>query len=198
MIHVHLLAMSFEGIGLALVKQLAVAQGGRVEVHSEGPGKGACFTLWLPLDANEDRTVAGLLEDKRAARCEGIRILVVDDDQATAETLQMLLELEGAQVTAAIGGANALQLARSTAFDLIISDLGMPGMDGYELLLQLKAVPALASIPVIALTGFGRDRDVMLTEAAGFAAHVAKPVSTERLLSLIGRLVNDKTERVDR
>ncbi|RZA31140.1 MAG: response regulator [Lysobacteraceae bacterium] len=180
------------GIGLALVKQLAVAHGGRVEVHSDGPGKGARFTLWLPLQTAESDPLAGLLEDKREDRCANLRILVVDDDRTTVEALQTLLGLEGATVTKATSGLEALDFAAGQPFDLVITDLGMAGMDGFEFLAQLKALPAARQWPVIALTGFGRERDIKLAELAGFAAHIAKPVSIERLLGVIQRLMDSR------
>ena len=178
------------GVGLALVRQLAVAHGGRIEAQSEGPGQGARFTLWLPLDAGPRETVAGFLEDQRMSRCAGLKLLVVDDDQATAEALRMLLSLEGAEVKSATSGAEALALTQSQEFDLVITDLGMAEMDGYELLVQLKAAPRTANVPVIALTGFGREKDAVQAEKAGFSAHIAKPVSIERLLGLINRMTS--------
>jgi two-component system, chemotaxis family, CheB/CheR fusion protein len=183
------------GIGLALVRQLAVAHGGRVEAQSDGPGKGARFTLWLPLDTDPKDPVAGLLEDRRASRCAGLSLLVVDDDHVTVDALKTLLSLEGAQVSSATSGAEALRIASAQEFDLVITDLGMAGMDGYELLAQLKAAPRTAQWPVIALTGFGREKDVLLAELAGFSAHISKPVSIERLLALIGRLTSGNRDK---
>lgn len=115
----------------------------------------------------------------------GTRILLVDDTPDTLETFGYLLEHEGAVVTLAAGGAEALRLAETGDFDLLISDVGMPQMDGYEMMTELRARPRASALPAIALTGYGRAQDVQRALAAGFDAHVDKPVDFVHMRGVI-------------
>jgi two-component system, chemotaxis family, CheB/CheR fusion protein len=173
------------GIGLALVKQLVELHHGRIEVASEGVGRGARCSIWLPLSA----PCKGVVESGEAApSLEGLRILVVDDAQETVSSFKLLLELEGAQVFAAHDGNEALALARAEPVDVLLSDIGMPGMDGHGLIRELRATPSYAELPAIAMSGYGRPDDVRAALASGFTAHMTKPVVIDRLLQTIGRL----------
>jgi two-component system, chemotaxis family, CheB/CheR fusion protein len=173
------------GIGLALVRQLTEHHGGRIQCVSQGTGTGASFRVWLPLyDAEADLPAAAPLP-KASGRCAGLHVLVVDDDRDTAHSLQMLLEIEGAKVDAATSGAEALSIAAKRRPDLVLTDVGMPEMDGYMLLELLRAQPGMGELPVIALTGFGRPHDVTRAQQAGFDAHISKPVEMEDLLAKI-------------
>jgi signal transduction histidine kinase len=171
------------GIGLALVRQLVELHGGRVRAESEGVGKGARFTVWLPLRRSPveatDSASGG------AGGLAGLRVLVVDDSEDTVWMLARLLETEGAEVVAATSGPEALRLAGETDLDLVLSDLSMPGMDGYELLRELRVRPATAEVPVLALSGFDQAEDARRTQAAGFSAHLSKPIELERLLEVV-------------
>jgi two-component system CheB/CheR fusion protein len=169
------------GIGLALVRQLVELHGGRVEVASGGVGRGARFTVWLPLHATAPES-GGAAGQGTAGELAGLRILVVDDTQDTVEVLRALLEMEGAAVETATGGAEALRLAEAQDFDLIFSDISMPGMDGYALLAELRRRLRTAGVPAVALTGFGRTKDMERARAAGFSAHLTKPISLTKLL----------------
>jgi two-component system CheB/CheR fusion protein len=171
------------GIGLALVKQLTELHEGTVQAHSDGIGRGARFTVRLPLVKASETITAG---DSRSPRggLRGARILVVDDSHDSLEMLRILLSSEGAQLTTAAGGQEALNLARSENFDLIISDISMPEMDGYELLTRLRDDPRLAQIPAIALTGFGRPEDVARAREVGFTSHITKPLDFDYLVEL--------------
>lgn len=171
------------GIGLSVVRQVAEHHGGRVQGESLGLGKGSRFSVWLPLHTALPTAKAG--RGKRALRCTGLRLLVVDDDPGTVEALAILLRLEGAHVLAANTGEQALELAANQPLDLVLTDLGMPGMDGYQLLARLRERPASAALPVIAVTGFGRENDARRTNEAGFAAHIGKPVQMAELLRQI-------------
>ncbi|MFM0731170.1 chemotaxis protein CheB [Paraburkholderia sediminicola] len=174
------------GIGLALVKQLAEMHGGHVKAESAGAGKGARFRVWLPADStvaqHETHDTPG-----DANLLKGMRILLIDDAVESLQAFQSLLELEGAQVWPQTNGADALAVAAHQPFDLILSDIGMPGMDGYELIAALRKLPATASVPALALTGFGRPQDATRAIRAGYDGHLGKPVSLQALLDKIAR-----------
>ena len=174
------------GIGLALVRHLTELHGGRVAVTSPGLGKGACFSVWLPLYGGGASLAA--VPPAASPELEGLRILLVDDTPDTLEAFGELLRLEGAEVTTAASGLQALQAAQSADFDLILSDVAMPGMDGYELMRELRKLERIAQVPAIAVTGFGRPNDEDRARAAGFSAHVSKPVGLDALLDLLHRL----------
>jgi two-component system CheB/CheR fusion protein len=171
------------GIGLALVRQLVELHGGDVRAESEGLGKGARFTVWLPLRRSPGEV--SVAAPGEAGSLAGVRVLVVDDSEDTVWMLTRLLETEGAEVFAALSGPEALRLAEETDLDLVLSDLSMPEMDGYELLRELRVRPGTAEVPVLALTGFGQAEDAERTLAAGFSAHLSKPVELETLLEVV-------------
>jgi PAS domain S-box-containing protein len=173
------------GIGLALVKQLVELHGGHVEAHSDGPGLGARFTVRLPLHTTVHSAQPAPKKRKIENSLPGARILVVDDSEDALEMLSFLLVNEGALVTTATNGKEGLQLALDAEFDLIISDISMPVMDGYDLLKNLRTdQQRYASIPAIALTGFGRTEDVERARQAGFTTHLTKPLDFDHLLQL--------------
>ncbi len=178
------------GIGLALVKQLTELHGGRVSVESPGSGHGATLSVWIPLyfeeagaSLAEESVVTGALTAKS--------ILVVDDSRETIEMLTTLLTTEGARVASASSGEDALRLVRENNFDLVISDISMPEMDGYQLLHQIRAVPTAKNVPALALTGYGRPADIERAQAAGFAQHLTKPLDIARLLEIVRELMED-------
>jgi two-component system, chemotaxis family, CheB/CheR fusion protein len=167
--------------------------GGRIEAESAGVGKGARFRLWLP-----ESPVLGELdrpgEPVDSSALKGLKILLVDDSLESLEAFRTLLELEGAHVQAEASAKQALAAATSDEFDLILSDIGMPEMDGYELIEALRRMPRMVVVPAIALTGFGRAQDAKRALRAGFNAHLAKPVSLPVLLSAIDRIKASKLE----
>jgi two-component system, chemotaxis family, CheB/CheR fusion protein len=128
------------------------------------------------------RDTTGVLDKKS--------ILVVDDSRETTEMLSKLLEMEGAFVETARSGLEALDVAAGKKFDLVISDISMPEMDGYQLLSKLRSLPSMADVPALALTGHGRASDVDRALRQGFAGHVAKPLDLDKLLLRIRQLVN--------
>ena len=176
------------GIGLALVKELVDSHGGRVEAESKGSGLGATFRVYFPV-TNPGSSLP-LTDTLNTRGLVGKRILLVDDAVETVEALAALLETEGAQVTSAPGPSQALELAGSAAetYHLIISDIGMPEMDGYALLAALRELPASASTPVIALSGFTRPIDVSRALAAGFETHIRKPVDFDQFIATVARV----------
>jgi two-component system CheB/CheR fusion protein len=176
------------GIGLALVKSLAELHGGSVEADSEGPGKGAVFRVRLPLLEGALGSEAPGFQLVSRQDLAGRRILLVDDDLHTVETLGELLSAEGAKVTIAKSAQAALEAAKQGEFDLVVSDIGMPGMDGLELITRLRKLPHAGQWLAIAVTGFGRPEDVQKSKAAGFDLHLNKPVSLEILSEALARL----------
>ncbi|MGU7782042.1 CheR family methyltransferase [Burkholderia sp. PU8-34] len=174
------------GIGLALVRDLVNLHGGAVRAESEGVGRGATFTITLPTQrAVANTRAAGAIA---AESLHGLRILMVDDDAATVETFKLLLESDGAVVQTATSGEEALSMLDGNVPDLVLSDIGMPGMDGFAFIEKLREAPALRAVTCIALSGFGQEADVKQATNAGFDAHLVKPVTLEDLLSLFARL----------
>jgi two-component system CheB/CheR fusion protein len=172
------------GIGLALVREIVTLHGGRVEAFSEGVGKGARFTVWLP-QMNGHAAAPVAAGPDVAQNIAGVRILLVDDVEDVVMTCQALLEMHGAVVTGATSGPQALEVLAAQEIDLLVSDISMPGMDGYALLAAAHAMPRYARLPAIAVTGLARERDIAQARAAGFDAHVGKPMSIERLTDII-------------
>ncbi len=183
------------GIGLALVKQLAELHGGRVSAESNGVGSGARFSVWIPL---YKPGVSGLTSERTGATgaLSNKFILVVDDSPETTEMLGKLLQLEGAFVESARSGAEALEIARRKNFDLVVSDISMPEMDGYQLLQKLRELPSMANVPAVALTGYGRGADVERALEEGFAEHLTKPLDLDQLLQIVRRLTDGKSSEV--
>src|SRR6185503_8754675 len=161
------------GIGLALVKQLAERHGGMVRAESEGVGRGAKFSVWLPL-RNVEAPATASTSNVATGALEGMCILVVDDSDETTLMLSKLLEMDGAEVHTARSGVDALELAGKSRFDLVISDISMPEMDGYQLLQELRRLPQMASVPALALTGYGRVSDVDRAHRVGFSKHFTR------------------------
>ena len=176
------------GIGLSLVRQLVEAHGGSVQVYSEGLGKGSKFTVRFPLLTPEPNTESEIDQESYAGAVEGMRVLLVDDSPDVLETLVMLLEMELADVQAFSSPFEALEAASKGSFDVIISDIGMPGMSGHELMVELRKLPNCAVVPSIALTGYGAGKDVQKTIESGFTCHLGKPVDIDILLTTLGNL----------
>jgi PAS domain S-box-containing protein len=171
------------GLGLALVKGLMDLHGGSVEARSAGVGKGAEFILRLPLEP-EPR----ILTERReamATRAGGLRIVVIEDNLDAAETLQELLEAYGHQVSVAHTGPAGLRIAAAERPDVILCDIGLPGMDGYQVAHTLRQMPPFAETRLIAVTGYGQEGDVERSQSAGFNDHLVKPVDPDHLLNTL-------------
>jgi len=175
------------GIGLALVREIVVLHGGRVEAASEGIGKGARFSLWLPL--LDSKMAPGGGEEAAADDMAGLRILVVDDMEDMLEVFRSLLEMNGATVFQATSALAGLDILEREPVDVIISDISMPEIDGYEFLRRVRANPKLANLPAIAISGMRRDADIGHAREAGFSAHLGKPVSVDRLSAIVHDLL---------
>jgi signal transduction histidine kinase/CheY-like chemotaxis protein len=169
------------GLGLAIVKSLTEKHGGRVAARSDGAGKGSEFEIVLPALAGAAAPTASTAAASSAHARRGV-VLVVDDNVDAATMLAVGLEQRGLTAVVAHTGPEAIALARTHAPQIAVIDIGMPGMDGYELAIALHATPGLATLPIIALTGYGQPADRARSERAGFASHFVKPVSLETLL----------------
>lgn len=180
------------GIGLALVQQLINLQGGSVSASSAGAGRGSEFTVKLPLsrEAKEPHKTGSLITPDALT---GMRILVVDDSADTVEMLRNLLEMDGAMVTTAAGGSEALEILERETFDVILSDISMPEMDGFEFLQHLRKIAGRQHVPVVAITGFGRSDDIARATATGFYSHLTKPLSLKDLADVLQQLAKEKS-----
>jgi len=168
------------GIGLTLVQRLVEMHGGRVEVASEGPGCGSEFTLRLPVAhtapvSDEEPLPVPTLHRR-------LRVLVVDDNVEAAESLSRLLRLAEHQVSCAYDGLSAVELAQNSRPDAVVLDLGLPGIDGYEVARRLRNDPALGELLLVALSGYGQEDDVRRSTEAGFDHHFNKPLDFAALL----------------
>lgn len=183
------------GLGLAIAHHLATLHGGSLTATSPGPGRGATFTFEVPVAARAAApspiVAPAPPQVPRRAALAGVRILVVDDDLDARELLGDLLGGHGAQVKIAGGGAEALALAPALVPDVVVSDIGMPGMDGYDLIRALRRLPPGAGglAQAIALTAYATPEDRERAVAAGFQAHMAKPVRPADLVKTISSLI---------
>jgi len=173
------------GIGLALVQQLVRLHKGSVEAFSEGLGKGTTFTIRLPAK----RELTAITSDEPLLDplegLNGLRVLAVDDDEDNTSLLRQLLELSGAHVLTANSGSTALVLAANSDVDVVLSDISMPGMDGFEFVRRLRKLNGKENVRVIALTGFGRRDDIEQAQNEGFVAHLTKPIDFDKLIKML-------------
>ena len=176
------------GLGLALVKSMVGLHGGRVQAASAGPGQGSAFSIYLPLldegaPAPHGEGRAGL-----AAPAAPMRLMIVDDNADAAEALAALLGVDGHQVTVLEDAASTLLRAAQEAPQAFILDIGLPDMDGYQLVRALRAQPETANAVFIALTGYGQAHDKVLAKAAGFDHHFVKPVEWQELAKALATI----------
>jgi len=171
------------GVGLTLARRIAQLHGGDVEGFSEGPGKGSEFVLWLPL-TDPDLTIEPT-EGELPRLSESYRVLIVEDNPDASDALHMLLELLGHKVRVVRDGPSALEAVRANAPDVALVDIGLPGMDGYEVARRARPLATPGRMTLIALTGYGRDEDKARALAAGFDYHLTKPVDVDALRSLL-------------
>jgi CheY-like chemotaxis protein len=174
------------GIGLGLAKQLVEMHGGAIEAHSDGAGRGSVFTIRIPSLTWESAPATGQDEDPEARPCVGLRVLVIDDNVDAADTLAALVVELGGEAMTAYGGRDGLRCTVEFRPDVVLLDIGMPEVDGYETCRMLRAEPVGRAAYVVAVTGFGQlhDRDRALAD--GFDAHLTKPADPRVLANVLG------------
>ncbi|SIT39168.1 PAS/PAC sensor hybrid histidine kinase [Paraburkholderia ribeironis] len=180
------------GIGLTLCKSLVEMHGGSIFANSEGPGCGSTFTLSLPLASPSASEAADAGTGAATPETAPLRVLLVDDNHDSADSLAMLLELKGHDVRIAYEGREALQIAPSFMPELAVIDIAMPKMDGYATLAALRKLPGVADTMFVAMTGFGHAGDREQTRAAGFHAHLVKPVEMALFDALLAQAIANR------
>lgn len=186
------------GIGLALVKHLVESHGGRVAVHSEGPGKGTTVVVTLPLAiATAPPAISRAQAAARAAAppyrgpsLAGVRVVIVDDDPDAVEMTVVIIAGAQAEVRTSFSAAAAFALVRDWRPDVLIADVEMPDEDGYALIRRIRALDAAhgGRVAAVAVTAYGRAEDRMRTISAGFDMHLPKPVDPAELLTIVRSL----------
>jgi CheY-like chemotaxis protein len=186
------------GLGLAIVRHLVELHGGTIAVENREEESGAIFTIRLPLPSGELRSealgeAASILKEAQSEQpsLEGLRILVVDDETDALDLIGVELAQHGAKVLGVASAEEALEALEQAEFDLLISDIGMPKTDGYELIREIRKQEEGKSrkIPAVALTAYARVQDRMQAIMAGFSTHVAKPVEANELITVVASLV---------
>ncbi|HEY3579903.1 MAG TPA: response regulator [Pyrinomonadaceae bacterium] len=174
------------GLGLAIADALAKMHGGSLEATSDGVGKGSSFTFRIGLVSAAK--IAAEIVEKKARSFEGLDVLVVEDSEDTLMLLSAIFRNKGANVITAASAAEALQSAKDRRPDIVISDIGMPDVDGYEFLRQLKKLPGLGDVPAIAVSGYASDEDRQRALSVGYLTLVPKPVDVDVLFDLFNEL----------
>jgi two-component system CheB/CheR fusion protein len=174
------------GVGLSLVRGLVNLHGGRVEAHSDGPGRGSAFVVHLPILSEAKHTIE-TPPTATEAIMEDIRILIVEDNPNGRAMLEAMLQLEGYEVETAADGQHGLEMLEFQRPDVALIDIGLPGIDGYEVARRIRRNPANDAIYLIALTGYGQPDDVRQALEAGFDVHLVKPLDPQQLASVLSQ-----------
>jgi PAS domain S-box-containing protein len=175
------------GIGLTLVRRIVELHGGSAEAHSDGPGRGSEFIIRLPVGGGPDPSGGSTVNQEPVAQqpVTPLRVLVVDDNADSADTLAMLLRLSGHEVAVARDGYGAVDMTTTFGPELILLDIGLPGISGYEAAKRIRELPDSGRIQLVALTGWGQDDDRRRSREAGFDQHLVKPVDFDALRTLL-------------
>jgi signal transduction histidine kinase/ActR/RegA family two-component response regulator len=181
------------GLGLAIVRHLVELHGGTVWAESLGEGQGASFTLQIPLLVKMPKSKKPTRQATPKASLQGIQVLVVDDEQDMREFLTFVLEEAGAEVMVATSAMEALEVLQKSTPNLLLSDIGMPEMDGYALIRQVRdwGTEAVKGVSAIALTAYAGEFNEQQALAAGFQAHLSKPIEPEKLVQAISNLIRN-------
>jgi CheY-like chemotaxis protein len=174
------------GIGLTLAKSLVEMHGGRIEAHSPGVGKGSEFVVRLPVVPEVKPLEPEAVEKRQAAKIPPMRLLIVDDNPDTVASLAMLMRMYGHDVMTADSGPAGLEAALAHERDVIMLDIGLPSIDGYEVARRIRAHTAKPVL--IAMTGYGQPEDQVKSKEAGFDYHLTKPVDPDRLQDLLAKI----------
>lgn len=177
------------GIGLTLVKSLVEMHHGTVEAQSEGIGRGSEFVVRLPLHVELDTSTGRPSASDELAPTKGRRILVVDDNRDSADSMALLLKLSGNETHTAADGLEAIEAAQSLRPDVVLLDIGLPSLNGYEVCRRIRAQDWGKRMVLVAVTGWGQDDDRKKSRDAGFNAHVVKPVDFDDLAKLLAELL---------
>jgi CheY-like chemotaxis protein len=173
------------GVGLALVKRLVEIHGGTVDAVSAGPGRGATFSVRLPAVAALAADTREESPSVRSGALQSLRILVTEDNADARDMMEAMLTLDGHDVRVASDGAQTLAAMQQSPRDVVLMDIGLPDMDGYELARRINEIDAYRQVTLIALTGFGQPEDEQRAYDAGFDLHLTKPVVPEVLERLM-------------
>ena len=179
------------GVGLAIVKRLVELHGGSVAVHSDGPGRGTEVTVRLPTAATANTARAPAAGNSAPSRPIAHRILVADDNRDAAESMGMLLRLMGNEVRTAYDGVDAVEQAEAFRPDLILLDIGMPKLNGYDAAKRIREKSWSAGTMLVAVTGWGQEEDKRRTSEAGFDCHFTKPLDPAALHKLVAEFRAD-------
>lgn len=171
------------GLGLALVKGLVELHGGKISAHSDGLGKGATFTVRLPLDAGSARETVGVSPDRLVTRPR--RVLIIEDNMDAAESLREVIEFAEHEVEVAYNGPDGIAKAHVFRPDIVLCDIGLPGMDGFQVARAFRADGRFKDVLLVALSGYALPEDLQRAHEAGFARHLAKPLGIDNLEELL-------------
>ncbi|WUR11788.1 MEDS domain-containing protein [[Empedobacter] haloabium] len=182
------------GIGLTLARRIVELHGGSIAAHSDGPDRGSRFTVELALATPAVATTPALAAPAAVEPAVSRRVLIVDDNADARELMATLLSLHGYEVDTAADGESALLQAATLTPDVVMLDIGLPGIDGYETARRLRAMPAMAHKRLIALTGYGQPGDLAASRAAGFDEHILKPAQLDDVLAKVAVAAQGRNE----